>query len=299
MSRGYGLCSGISLCQLFPIDWQQDLFNRLAVQEFWNGGCSHQWIPWNLDHSAVLLPVEDESNMKSSTKAVQILNNDKGSALIVIVCLIISGVLAAALIEMLNSSTKMNSQAYLTEARTMLFQRTQSMLRSPVVMNYTLTNFHSPAKNAKLKSCIQSGTQDDPSCHSVPMEFYFPNDNAGGTKFAGTADSPAYVTQAGAVCDVDTPGCNFKVTMDCYFLCPGNQTSCAMVKVMGCDLKITPSNSLVLRALSLVSKTQTFAAAYSIRLSSDMNSFTAVPTYVPIPCYLQSIIPADCTIPGP
>ncbi|MGZ5278328.1 MAG: hypothetical protein ACXWC9_00185 [Pseudobdellovibrionaceae bacterium] len=237
--------------------------------------------------------------MKHSLNPFHSIGNSRGSAIIVIVCLIISGILAAALIEILNTSNKISSQAHLTEARMMIFKRTQSMLRSPAIVNYTLAQYSTPAKNAQLKKCIQSGNQEDPSCSNISLEFYYPKDTTSGVKFAGTSHAPSYANQSGDTCEEDSPGCYFKVDMDCYFLCPGGQTSCAMVKVMGCDLKVTPASTMVLRALSLVSKTQTFAAAYSIRLSDDMNSFSAVSTYVPIPCYLQSIVPADCHAPAP
>jgi len=237
--------------------------------------------------------------MRRSLNPFRLIGNSRGSAIIVIVCLIISGILAAALIEILNTSNKLSSQAHLTEARMTIFKRTQSMLRSPAIMNYTLSQYSTPQTNANLKNCIKSGTQEDPSCRNISLEFYFPQNANTGVKFAGTSDVPSYSNQFGDSCEEDSPGCHFKVDMDCYFLCPGGQTSCAMVKVMGCDLKVTPSSNIVLRALSLVSKTQTFAAAYSIRLSDDMNTFSAVPTYVPIPCYLQSVIPADCHAPGP
>jgi hypothetical protein len=180
----------------------------------------------------------------------------------------------------------------LKAARDSLGDRTISLMQSQVVIsesvNVTLAT--AASTGSTLASCITAGDPSAAACQNVYIDFYETTAPGVDVKFASSVNK-AYVSASGAPC-VDSKGsptsdCRFQVLAPCSFVCPQDittptivNTSCSMIKVMNCDLQISPYSGstgfrkITLRPLLYLQQFSNYVSSFSLHLSADKSAIT-------------------------
>jgi len=175
-----------------------------------------------------------------------------------------------------NAREKMRTETFI-EGRKKVSSRVLGYLQSLTMMSYNLSNQNSPDKNTALRDCVLAGEPSTACPSSFGLEFYAPLEDGKSEKVIGSETSPAYQNQLGQVCTPlaadDHSNCQFKAVSKCWLNCPGGQTACGMVKMIQCDVEISPVADSIVAKYMHFKKTTRFASSYSIRLSRDKKSY--------------------------
>ncbi len=204
------------------------------------------------------------------------IREEKGFGILVIVAII-----AMTSTIMLGYSVIGNAQSQqkydtFVEGRRKTSERILGYVQSMTMMSSNLNNKNSPDQNTALRDCVATGDPSVDCPGKFSLNFYAPTAD-GFEKVIGTADHPAYQTLLGENCEpmstIDTSNCNFKSVALCQVRCPGGQTACGMIKMLDCDVEVSPLGESVVGHYLHSQKTTRFAASYALRLSRDKKSY--------------------------
>jgi hypothetical protein len=210
------------------------------------------------------------------------LMNNKGSGmLIAIVGMIVGGVILYTAMEFGRISRVSANYTIELDTRSKIAERLASAMEDPMVVNFTLQKFSTPATNPDLKACVMAGVPaTNDSCKKVDLEFYMPVKD-GSARIIGSKLKPLYANLYGDDCSRDEKtndnrNCVYSITSQCTFVCPGSQTSCALVKVMTCAMTVESISTGAINRFTFKKKSSLSFATYAIRISNDLTAFDVV-----------------------